>query len=107
MFDLKQGRGALVDIEFLMQALVLEHASACPRLLTVTNTVDLIETAEQACLLSAPQSAALRESHMLLLARSLAAKLDARPRMALRDAPLEQCACDVLRIARELDLAFD
>ncbi|HOX70540.1 MAG TPA: bifunctional [glutamate--ammonia ligase]-adenylyl-L-tyrosine phosphorylase/[glutamate--ammonia-ligase] adenylyltransferase [Dokdonella sp.] len=107
MLDLKQGLGALVDIEFLMQALVLEHASACPRLLTVTNTVDLIETAEQGGLLDASQSTGLRDAHTHILGRSLAATLDARPRVVLRDAEVEQSARDVLRIARELDLAFD
>jgi len=44
---------------------------------------------------------------MLLLGRSLAAKLDARPRVVLRDDALDQANRDVLHIARELDLAFD
>ena len=107
MLDLKQGLGALVDIEFLLQALVLEHGSAHPRLLGVTNSVDLIEVAAAARLLDASQAGKLREAHMLLLDRSLAAKLDARPRVSRRDEPLDQATRDVLHIARELDLAFD
>jgi glutamate-ammonia-ligase adenylyltransferase len=107
MLDLKQGRGALVDIEFLLQALVLEHASAQPRLLGVTNTVELIDTAMRVGLLDAPQGAALRDAHAELLTRSLANKLDARPRVSPRDEVLVQATRHVLQVARELDLAFD
>ncbi len=107
MLDLKQGRGALVDIEFLLQALVLEHASTHPRLLGVTNSVDLIEMAAATRLLDANQASKLREAHMLLLGRSLATKLDARPRMVARDNELDAVTRAVLQISRELDLAFD
>ena len=44
---------------------------------------------------------------MLMLARSLANKLDARPRLAPRDEELESATRRVLGVARELDLAFD
>ncbi len=107
VLDLKQGLGALVDIEFLLQALVLEHAGAHPRLLTVTNSIDLIETSASAQLLNATQASTLRESHQLLLARSLATKLDARPRITPHTEALNQATQAVLRVARELDLAFD
>ncbi|MGB0132432.1 bifunctional [glutamate--ammonia ligase]-adenylyl-L-tyrosine phosphorylase/[glutamate--ammonia-ligase] adenylyltransferase [Dokdonella sp.] len=107
VLDLKQGLGTLVDIEFIVQALVLEHASAHPRLLEVTNSVDLIEMAASADLLNPIQAATLRDAHMLLLARSLASKLDARPRMASRDQELDAATRGVLAVARELDLAFD
>ncbi|MEP6881821.1 MAG: bifunctional [glutamate--ammonia ligase]-adenylyl-L-tyrosine phosphorylase/[glutamate--ammonia-ligase] adenylyltransferase [Dokdonella sp.] len=105
--DLKQGRGALVDIEFLVQALVLEHASAFPGMLSATNTIDLIEQAASNRLLDASQASALLSSHKLLLGRSLATKLDARPRVTARTDDLELATGVVLRIARELDLAFD
>lgn len=107
VLDLKQGLGALVDIEFLMQAIVLEHATVHPRLLGVTNTADLIDVAANAGLIDARQADSLREAHMLLLARSLANKLDARPRLAPRDEELENATRRVLDVARELDLAFD
>jgi [glutamine synthetase] adenylyltransferase / [glutamine synthetase]-adenylyl-L-tyrosine phosphorylase len=107
VLDLKQGRGALVDIEFLLQALVLEHASEHPRLLTVTNSIDLIQMCASANLLDDAQASALRDAHMRLLGRSLATKLDARPRITARTEELDQATRDVLRVARELDLAFD
>ncbi len=46
--DLKQGAGALLDIEFLLQALVLIHAHAHPRLLDSGNTATLIARARHA-----------------------------------------------------------
>jgi glutamate-ammonia-ligase adenylyltransferase len=107
LLDLKQGRGALVDIEFLLQALVLEHASEYPRLLSCSNSVELIDIAATAGLLDEVQAVALRHAHAMLLARSLASKLDARPRLAVRDAELDTVTREVLRVARERDLAFD
>ena len=107
LLDLKQGLGALVDIQFLVQAIVLEHASNFPRLLTVTNSVDLIEMAAGANLLDPVQASTLRDAHSRLLARSLANKLDARPRLSARDEEIGQATHGVLRVARELDLAFD
>jgi [glutamine synthetase] adenylyltransferase / [glutamine synthetase]-adenylyl-L-tyrosine phosphorylase len=107
VLDLKQGRGALVDIEFLLQALVLEHASDHPRLLSVTNSIDLIQMCASSNLLDSAQASALRDAHMRLLARSLATKLDSRPRITARTEELDQATRDVLRVARELDLAFD
>ena len=38
LFDLKQGEGGLVDLEFLLQAIVLEHAHAHPALLAPRTT---------------------------------------------------------------------
>lgn len=105
--DLKQGKGALVDIEFLLQALVLCHAAECPRLLGVTNSVELIHVAQAASILDAVQADALLRAHSVLLARSLATKLDARPRVTMRDAELDLATTDVLRVARELGLTFD
>ncbi|MBF0258577.1 MAG: bifunctional [glutamate--ammonia ligase]-adenylyl-L-tyrosine phosphorylase/[glutamate--ammonia-ligase] adenylyltransferase [Desulfamplus sp.] len=44
MFDLKQGRGGIVDIEFLVQYLVLQHAYEHPALTVWTDNVRLLET---------------------------------------------------------------
>ena len=45
LLDLKQGAGTLLDIEFLLQALVLMHAHAHPGLLASGNTAALIAAA--------------------------------------------------------------
>jgi len=105
--DLKQGLGALVDIEFLMQAIVLEHAPRQPALLAATHTLDLIQAAARLGLLTPVQAETLTSAHALMLSRSLASKLDAKPRLVHRDAALDAACTQVLAVARELDLAFD
>ena len=107
VLDLKQGPGALVDIEFLLQAIVLEHGDRHPRLFASTATAELIGIAADAGLLDAAQADALRVAHERLLARALAATLDARPRVVPRDDRLDAATDDVLRIARACGLAFD
>ncbi|HEY6942818.1 bifunctional [glutamate--ammonia ligase]-adenylyl-L-tyrosine phosphorylase/[glutamate--ammonia-ligase] adenylyltransferase, partial [Dokdonella sp.] len=42
-FDLKQGRGGHVDVEFVLQGLVLQHAAMHPALLANGNNAALIE----------------------------------------------------------------
>jgi [glutamine synthetase] adenylyltransferase / [glutamine synthetase]-adenylyl-L-tyrosine phosphorylase len=86
--DLKQGPGALLDIEFLLQALVLIHAHAHPHLLDSGNTATLIARARHAGLLDPTQARALADAHASLLARALSCTLDARPRLVPRDANL-------------------
>ena len=97
--DLKQGLGALVDIEFLLQALVLEHAQRCPRLLSETATAGLIRLAAREGLLDEAEADRLAAAHETLLGRSLAAKLDARPRMAVRDEALDAATEAVRTVA--------
>ncbi len=104
--DLKQGPGALVDIEFLLQALVLEHGARCPRLLATTNSAQLVGIANAAGLLDDVQAATLRDAHATLLECSLATKLDARPRVVPRSEALDATVAGVQRVAAELGLAF-
>jgi glutamate-ammonia-ligase adenylyltransferase len=104
--DLKQGAGALLDIEFLLQGLVLANASAMPSLLERTANAALIEAGREAGLLEARQARALGEAHAGLLTRSLVCTLDARPRMVARDADVERHCAAVLEIARVLGFDF-
>jgi glutamate-ammonia-ligase adenylyltransferase len=106
MLDLKQGAGALLDIEFLLQALVLMHARAQPRLLSVGNTAALIAVAADAGVLTPAQGQALAAAHVDLLGRSLACTLDARPRLAARDEALGRHTAAVLAVAADVGLAF-
>jgi glutamate-ammonia-ligase adenylyltransferase len=105
--DLKQGRGALLDIEFALQGLVLAHAAQHPALLGVTSNVALLAACRAAGLLDAAQSAALAGAHATLLQRSLACTLDARPRIAPRDAAQEALCDEVAGVTRALGFAFD
>lgn len=105
-FDLKQGIGGLVDIEFLLQALVLEHAATHPALLGSGNSAELIARLGAAGLLATAQTEALATAHAALLARALACTLDARSRLIERDATIERHTVAVSTIAATLELDF-
>ena len=98
MLDLKQGEGALVDLEFLLQFLVLRDAGASPGLLVPRATSALLDAALHAGRLAAPTHAALREAHSALLDTGLRCTLDRRPRRAARDERIEG-ACAAIRAA--------
>ncbi len=51
LFDLKHDTGGMVDVEFAVQALVLEHAAAYPQLLANVGNIALLRVAEQLGLL--------------------------------------------------------
>jgi Glutamine synthetase adenylyltransferase len=105
--DLKQGRGALLDIEFALQGLVLAHAARHPALLGVTSNAALLVACRDAGLLAAPQFATLAGAHATLLQRSLACTLDARSRVAPRDAALETLCNEVVALTQALGFTFD
>jgi len=105
-FDLKQGQGALLDIEFLLQALVLIHAHEHAALLRSGNTAALIALARQAGLFDRVQARALADAHAVLLARGLTCTLDARPRLVERDAELLRHTQAVTSIATAFGLKF-
>jgi glutamate-ammonia-ligase adenylyltransferase len=106
LLDLKQGAGALLDIEFIVQTLVLLHAHAAPRLLSSSNTAELIGIAGQTGIITAAQMQSLQQAHLALLQRALACTLDARPRLAARDASLQTHTMAVLEVAGSLGLGF-
>jgi len=105
--DLKQGRGALLDIEFALQGLVLAHAAQQPALLGVTANAALLAACRDAGLLDPAQSAVLARAHATLLQRSLACTLDARSRVAPRDAELETLCREVVAVTQALGFTFD
>jgi glutamate-ammonia-ligase adenylyltransferase len=106
LLDLKQGAGALLDIEFLLQALVLMNAHAHPRLLDSGSTPALIMAVAAADIVTPAQAQDLAAAHAELLARSLACTLDARPRLVARDAALARHCTAVLAAAAGAGLAF-
>ncbi len=88
-FDLKQGEGGLVDLEFLLQFLVLAHAHAQPALLRPRASGELVAALGECGVLSPEQAVALADAHATLLRRSLDCTLDRRPRIALLDAEID------------------
>jgi glutamate-ammonia-ligase adenylyltransferase len=63
-FDLKQGPGGLVDIEFLVQYLVLCHAHRHPQLLHWTDNVRLIRTLARVGVLKDDDASFLRKAYL-------------------------------------------
>jgi len=106
MLDLKQGAGALLDIEFILQTLVLLHANTQPQLLASGNSAELIARASASGILDPARAQNLQQAHAALLQRALACTLDARPRLVPRDAELEQHTQAVLAVGAALGLMF-
>lgn len=106
MLDLKQGAGALLDIEFILQTLVLLHAPRDARMLASGNSTELIRIAGETGVLADGTAGDLAQAHGALLRRALDCTLDARPRLIPRDAELERHVQVVLRIAAEIGSQF-
>ena len=63
VFDLKQGFGGIVDIEFLIQYLVLLHAFFYPNLLEDTNNIKFIQRFEKIGILSSDHAKTLKKGY--------------------------------------------
>ncbi|MEE4185320.1 MAG: bifunctional [glutamate--ammonia ligase]-adenylyl-L-tyrosine phosphorylase/[glutamate--ammonia-ligase] adenylyltransferase [Gammaproteobacteria bacterium] len=62
-FDIKQGAGGLIDLEFLVQYLVLRHAPDCAALLEWTDNIRQLEALAVAGLLDAATAEALADAY--------------------------------------------
>ncbi len=67
-FDLKQGRGGIVDIEFLVQYLVLRHAHQHPQIVRWTDNVRQLQALNEAGVLDETAAFGLRRAYLLLRA---------------------------------------
>ncbi|GAB6196901.1 bifunctional [glutamate--ammonia ligase]-adenylyl-L-tyrosine phosphorylase/[glutamate--ammonia-ligase] adenylyltransferase [Lysobacter xanthus] len=106
-FDLKQGEGGLVDLEFLLQALVLAEASRAPALLAPRGTPALIAACRDAAALSREGAERLASAHALMLERGLDCTLDRRARRVPPDPAIDAAREAVRATARECGLDFD
>lgn len=79
-FDLKQGAGGLVDLEFALQQAVLRHAGDVPALLEPRHSAALATALAEAGVIDPATAGALVEAHAALVGLSLACTLDRRPR---------------------------
>ncbi|WIG57022.1 MAG: glutamine synthetase adenylyl-L-tyrosine phosphorylase/glutamate-ammonia-ligase adenylyltransferase [Rhodanobacteraceae bacterium] len=104
--DLKQGAGALLDIQFLLQGLVLLHAHAQPALAAYSDTPRLITASADAGVLPADDADALTTAHAELLERALSATLAGERRVVPRDLVLDARCAKVLEIARRAGFEF-
>ncbi|MFP7723128.1 bifunctional [glutamate--ammonia ligase]-adenylyl-L-tyrosine phosphorylase/[glutamate--ammonia-ligase] adenylyltransferase [Lysobacter sp. A3-1-A15] len=105
-FDLKQGEGGLVDLEFLLQALVLGNASRDPGLLQPRATPLLVDAAQHAGLLQPGESRRLSEAHATLLARALECTLDRRSRRVAIDDGIQTARTSIREVAQNHGLDF-
>ena len=105
-FDLKQGEGGLVDLEFLLQALVLTHSHARPGLLSPRNTPGLIEAMREAGVIDA-HADRLLQAHAVLLAKGLDCTLDRRQRRLPLDAEIDTARAAIRAAATVHGLDFE
>ena len=89
-FDLKQGDGGLVDLEFMLQFLVLRESAIEPALLVPRDTPGLIDAMRDAGLFDAGTATQLRAAHATLLGAGLACTLDRRMRIVVPTAAVEE-----------------
>ncbi|MGH8190861.1 MAG: bifunctional [glutamate--ammonia ligase]-adenylyl-L-tyrosine phosphorylase/[glutamate--ammonia-ligase] adenylyltransferase [Rhodanobacteraceae bacterium] len=104
--DLKQGAGALLDIQFLLQGMVLMHAHRQPELTVHGDTPRLLSACADAGVLSKSDSDALHTAHAELLARALSATLAGAHRVVERDLVLDARCAKVLEVARRAGFHF-
>ncbi|QHG88313.1 bifunctional [glutamate--ammonia ligase]-adenylyl-L-tyrosine phosphorylase/[glutamate--ammonia-ligase] adenylyltransferase [Xanthomonas cucurbitae] len=104
--DLKQGAGGLVDLEFLLQAGVLEHAAQHPGLLESCSTPGLIDALVQAHWLPADLAPPLHAAHAMLVDAGLGCTLDRRPRLIAPTPAIQQARSVIFNAARAQGLAF-
>ncbi len=63
VFHLKQDRGGIVDIEFLVQFLALAYSAEQPELIRFTDNIRILDAAERLALLTAADAELLREAY--------------------------------------------
>ena len=105
-FDLKQGEGGLVDLEFLLQFLVLRDARASACLVEPRDTPALLGAARDAGALSNAAHAALAEAHATLLDAGLRCTLDRRPRITVETDAIATARAAVRAACKESGLDF-
>ncbi|WP_022665827.1 bifunctional [glutamate--ammonia ligase]-adenylyl-L-tyrosine phosphorylase/[glutamate--ammonia-ligase] adenylyltransferase [Desulfospira joergensenii] len=69
MFDLKQDRGGIVDIEFLVQYLILRHAHVHPDITVWTDNIRLLESLSLEGIITGEESQILQEAYVTMRKR--------------------------------------
>ena len=104
-FDLKQGAGGLVDLEFLLQYRVLRDSASHPALLEPRDSAGLIDALAAQGLVDAGLAAGLLQAHAVLVGAGLACTLDRRPRWVAQDEPVAAARATVQAAVLQLGLA--
>ena len=106
-FDLKQGAGGLVDLEFLLQYLVLRESAAHAALLVPRDTQGLIEALADAGLFDEALAPSLMQVHSSFVSEGLACTLDRRPRLVAESEAVASSRAVVDAAVRAQGLEFD
>ncbi len=104
-FDLKQGNGGLVDIEFLLQGLVLIHAASVPAMLELATTPRLIQITAECGLIGRADAEVLQHAHAFWLEQALDRALNAMPRVIARGAEVDALANAVSAVVQRAGFA--
>ncbi len=99
VFDLKQGRGGIADIEFVVQYAVLGNANRYPELLTYTDNIRQLDGLERCGVFSVADAARLRCAYRGLRRRIHLLKLQEQPAQIADDLARDERE-NVLRIWR-------
>ena len=106
-FDLKQGAGGLVDLEFVLQYGVLARAADVPALLQRRDSPGLIDALAGCGQLQADEAAALHQAHATLLEAGLACTLDRRPRLTAETEAIGQARTAIGQAVARQGLEFE
>ena len=82
-FDLKQDRGGMVDIEFLVQYLVLKHAAQHPDIAYWTDNVRLLYSLADTGIVDGETAYGLRQAYLIF--RAVVHRLNLREQSVLID----------------------
>jgi glutamate-ammonia-ligase adenylyltransferase len=102
LFDLKQGRGGIVDIEFIVQYLVLRHACDHPDVLEWTDNIRLLQALSVDALISGEESSILQNAYVTM--RKTIHRLTLQERSANVDE--NQFSEQAAKVAQIYDAAF-
>jgi len=100
-FDLKQGRGGVTDIEFVVQYSVLANAHATRSLVRYTDNIRLLESLADTGYMAAADAQALIDAYRVFRARIHRLALLELPAVVEPDAELEGMRAQVMRIWTE------
>jgi len=106
-FDLKQGAGGLVDLEFLLQYGVLARSCTQPALLEPRDSPGLLVALAAGGWLDGGDADALHRAHAVLLDAGLACTLDRRPRLTAETDAIAGARADIVRVTTRHGLRFD
>ncbi|MCC7221549.1 MAG: bifunctional [glutamate--ammonia ligase]-adenylyl-L-tyrosine phosphorylase/[glutamate--ammonia-ligase] adenylyltransferase [Candidatus Contendobacter sp.] len=101
VFDLKQGRGGIADIEFMVQYEVLANACHCPDLLIFTDNIRQLDGLERLGILSTADADQLRNAYRGLRRRVHQLKLQEQPAQVSNDVARDE-RDSVVRIWRQI-----